>query len=217
MNLVRCSRWIAMLVLAAGTALSTTGCVSALATALYVVKGNDVAADFPGLKNKKVAVICRAAGDLGFSSASATRDLARNVVRLLQARVPKVEVIPAADVENWADENSWEDPRDIGKALGASMVVDIDLEHFSLYKGQTLYQGTADYTVQVLDMDQGGEVVFKKSPPRVVWPPNSALLTSDKREPEFRQEFVAVLAEEVGRHFYAHDAYSNVAVDAELQ
>jgi hypothetical protein len=217
MNLVRSRVSLVMLVLLAASLLATTGCVNFLATALYVIKGNNIPAEFPGLKNKKVLVICRAPADLSFSSASATRDLAREVGRRLAASVRGIEVIPARDVESWTDENSWENPAEVGKALGAQMVVDIDLQHFSLYKGQTLYQGTADYTIQVLDMEQGGEAVFTKSPPRSTWPPNSAVLTSEKREPEFRQEYVAVLADEIGRHFYAHDAYANFAVDATVQ
>jgi hypothetical protein len=202
------------LLLAVSGLTACTGCVNALATAMYIIKGNNVPAEYNGLKDKKVVVVCRASTDLGFSNASASRDLARGLSQLLQANIRKIKVIPARDVENWADENSWDDPREVGKALGAQMVVSIDLEHFSLYKGQTLYQGSADYTIEVYDLEAGGPAVFKKSPPRALYPPNAAVMTSDKREPEFRQEFMAVLSDEIGRHFYPHDAYANFATDS---
>ncbi len=193
---------------------STSGCVNALATVMYVIKGNNIAAEFNGLKGKKIIVVCRASHDLGFSNASAARDLTREISKLLKANIRKIQIVPPKDVENWADENSWEDPREVGKALGAEMVLCVDLEHFSLYKGQTLYQGSADYTIEVLDLENDGEAVFKKSPPRSLFPPNSAVMTSDKREPEFRQEYVAVLADEISRHFYSHDAYAHFATDS---
>ena len=33
-------------------------------------------------------------------------------------------------------------------------------------------------------------------------------------EAEFRREFVAVLADQIARHFYAHDPYADLAQDA---
>jgi predicted transglutaminase-like cysteine proteinase len=217
MNLARHATTAALAALIAVFLLASTGCVNALATAMYVIRGNNIEAEFNDFKNKKVVVVCRATADLGFSSAAATRDLARQVGQLLAANVRKIQVVPARDVENWADENSWDDPREVGEALGAQMVLEIDLEHFALYKGQTLYQGSADYTLRVIDLEQGGETVWQKSPPRSLWPPNSAVLTSEKREPEFRQEYVAILASEIAKHFYAHDAYAQFAADAQVQ
>ena len=34
------------------------------------------------------------------------------------------------------------------------------------------------------------------------------------REIEFRREFIGLLADQVGRHFYAHDRYADFASDA---
>ena len=39
--------------------------------------------------------------------------------------------------------------------MKADMVVGIDLEGFSLFQGQTLYQGKANATVRVYDCQQG--------------------------------------------------------------
>lgn len=200
--------------LAALCLIATTGCVNALATAVYLVRGNDTPAEFEGLKKKKVVVVVRPANELGFANTTIARDLSAALSRMLAEKVRKIDVVKAGEVEHWADENSWEDPREVGKALGAQMVVSVDLEHFSLYKGQTLFQGSADYTVEVFDLEQGGDPVFTKSPPRSLYPPNSAVMTSDKREPEFRQEYLMVLADEIGRLFYASDKYAYFATDS---
>ena len=38
--------------------------------------------------------------------------------------------------------------------------------------------------------------------------------TSERTEPEFRHEFVLVLADQIARHFYAHDPYADMGQDA---
>lgn len=193
----------------------SAGCVNTLAGLAYIIKGTNVPAEYKDLKEKKVVVVCRTPASLTFGNANIARELTHEVSRLLEQRISKIEMVSASDVENWCDENSWDDPREIGKGLEAQLVVDIDLEQFSLYKGQTLYQGSADYSVQVIDIENGGDVVFKKTPPQLLWPPNSAVLTSEKREPEFRQQYLAVLAGEIGALFYPHDAYDAYARDAD--
>ncbi|MGD9644208.1 MAG: hypothetical protein AB7U73_00760 [Pirellulales bacterium] len=187
------------------------GCASVLATAIYVIKGNRIPAEYNGLREKRVVVVCRTPAAMQFSSTNVTRELATELSRRLQLNVSKIEVVDARDVDRWMDENEWDDPREVGKALDAQMIVDIDIDHFSLYQGQTLYQGEAVYTIEVIDRDNEGEVVFKKQPPRLLWPPNYAIPTQEKREPEFRREFVGVLAEEIGRYFYPHDAHADIA------
>lgn len=204
----------ALLAAACVAVTMATGCTNALTTAAWLIKGHDVSPDYNGLKEKKVVVVCRTPADLEFSSASAARDLTRELSRLLKTNGKRIDVVPARDVEDWTDENNWDDPREVGKALSAQMIVFVDLEHFSLYKGQTLYQGSADYRVQVIDMEKDGEVVWSKTPPRSMWPPNTAILTSERREPEFRQEFITELATEVSNNFCVHDAYANFGTDA---
>ena len=41
-----------------------------------------------------------------------------------------------------------------------------------------------------------------------------AIPTSERTEPAFRREFVAVLADQIARYFYAHDPYADMAQDA---
>jgi hypothetical protein len=87
------------------------------------------------------------------------------------------------------------------------------LEHFDLYKGQTLFQGRASVDLTVYDC-KSGELVFKKRLPQSVYPPNREIPTWEKQEAEFRREFVRVLADQVARHFYDHDPYADFALDS---
>ena len=202
--------------LAAAVLLAATvpsgGCTSVLATAMYVIKGNDIDAEFDGLRNKRVAVVCRPLVELQYRNSGVAHDLARQIGILLQRNVRDIEVIDHRKVAEWVDENTWDEYVEIGKALDADMVVGVDLERFSIYEGQTLYQGKANVSIKVSNC-RTGVTAFEKTLTEAVYPPTRAIPTSEKQEPQFRREFVRVLADQIGRHFYPHDAYADFARD----
>jgi hypothetical protein len=205
---------LAIILALAAVGLSASGCRNALAMAMWLTNGTNVPAEYAGLRGKKVVVVCRPLADLKYRDTSVAKDLALNLGMLLGRNVPKIEVIDPRKVAQWTDENTWDEYTEIGEALGAEMVVGMDLQDFTIYQGQTLYQGKATVTLRVYDCSAGGQPVFEKELPQAVYPPNTAVPTSEKVEAEFRREFVRVLADQIGRHFYAHDAYDNYAVDA---
>ncbi len=201
-------------VLVAVAALSFSGgCQSALTTALYLIKGTDVDPDYPGLKGKKVAVVCRPITELSYANSGVSRDLVQQMSKLLNERVPRIKVVDAQKVNKWCDENAWEEYVEVGKALKADVVVGVELEKFSIYQAQTLYQGKANAIVRVYDCKDGGKVLFEKILPQVLYPPNTFIQTSDVQETEFRREFVGVLADQIARHFYSHDPYADLGQD----
>jgi hypothetical protein len=197
-------------------ALPAIGCQSALFTAMYLFKGMDVDPDFKELKGKKVAVVCRPMASLTYSNANVGRELAQQITLLLQEQVPKIKTVDQKKIAKWTDENTWEEYTEVGKAMKADMVVAVDLESFGIYQGQTLYQGKANATIRVFDCTKTGrgKVVFHKSIPQAVYPPNAPIPASDRTEPEFRREFVLVLANQIARHFYSHDPHADLGQDA---
>jgi uncharacterized protein YbjQ (UPF0145 family) len=194
--------------------LAATGCQGALLTALWLAKGNNTPAEYDGLREKSVVVVCRPVAGLEYRDTSVARDIARQLSRLLQENVSKIKVIDQRKVAQWDDENTWEEFTEVGEALGADMVVGIDLQDFTVYQGQTLYQGKASITVHVYDCINGNQLVYERELPQAVYPPNTGVPTSEKLEAEFRREFVMVLADQIGRHFYPHDVYTDYALDA---
>ncbi len=210
---LRCGYVLLLLALAGGV-VSVGGCQSALLTAMWLTKGNNVPAEFDGLRGKKVVVVCRPVADLKYRDTSAARDLARQLGLLLQRNVRKIEVVEQQKVAQWTDENIWDEYTEIGDALKAEMVVGVDLEDFTILQGQTLYQGKAMVRLTVYDCSAGGRPVFEKQLPQVAHPPNTGIPTYEKQESAFRREFVQVLADQIGRHFYPHDFYADYALDA---
>ena len=194
--------------------LPAIGCQNLLFTAVYLFKGTDVDPDFADLKGKKVAVVCRPMASLEYASPNVSRDLAQQISVLLQEQVPKIKVVDQRKIAKWTDENTWDEYPEVGKAMKADIVVAVDLESFSLYQGQTLYQGKANATIRVFDCKKGGKEVFRKSIPEAVYPPNAPMPASERTPTAFQTEFVAVLANQIARHFFAHDPYADLGQDA---
>jgi hypothetical protein len=189
------------------------GCTSALATAAWIIKGPNVPPEFDGLKKKKVAVVCTAATQSIYAYPNVAKDLARAVARQLQKNVKDIKLIPPQDIEEWMDSHQWTEYPEIGQAVGAELLVAIDVNDFRLYKGQTIFQGRADLTIRVFDCATG-EVVFERRPPEILYPPNHVVSTAEVREADFRRDFIRVLADHIGRYFYPHDPRALFAADA---
>lgn len=207
--------YLTAVLVAAVVAAAAGGCRSAMFTASYLLKGNNVEAEYDGLEEKKVVVVCRPLVDLTYRDSNVAKDLAKEISLLLRDRVPDVEVVDHRKVAEWLDENfEWTEYTEVGEALEADMVVAIDLEDFTLYQGQTLYQGKANAALQVYDCTDPGQPVFEKVLPQTLYPPNTGIPTAERPEAEFRREFVRIMADQIGRHFYAHDAHSDYALDA---
>lgn len=192
--------------------LSGSGC-GILQTALIVFKGQDVNADYDGLKGKRVAVVCRARDSFNLDGLTASQSLAQEVTSLLRDNVPRVEMISQREVAKWTDLHSDDDYAELGKAMDADMVVGIDIDRFGLQSGATLYQGKADVRITVVDVADEGDVVWDKNLAHIVFP-NNGLPVSEKPLGQFRQQFVGVLAEQIAIHFYKHDAYKLFANDS---
>jgi hypothetical protein len=206
--------WIAASCLLMGLSLLTASGCSLVATAMYVLNGNNLPADYDELKGKKVAVVCRPVTSLDFSNSSVANNLAEHVARRLNTNVRKITVIEQRKVNEWSDENNWEDYTEIGKALDADVVVGIDLEDFNLYQGQTLMQGQANVSLAVYEVKKGKQPVWSKHLPQTIFPPTGGIPASEKPEPQFRRQFVEVLSDQIARHFYPHDASTDFAPDS---
>lgn len=189
-----------------------SGC-SILQTALIVIKGTDVPAEFKELTGKRVAVVCRSNDTFQFDSMAAAKELSLGVGQLLRRNVKKIDIVDSRKIGDWTDRNDWEDYPEIGEAVDADYVVGIDLDQFSLQNGQTLLQGRASVRMAVYDMAEEGKVAFEKNWPDVSFPTNG-LPVQGISEKVFRQRFVEVLALKIATLFYKHDGYYDFANDA---
>ena len=193
-----------------------TGCIhTMIATGVYLWEGGNFApAECKALEQQRVVVFCRQPASHEFRHSGASRMIAERVSEKLDMNVPGIEVVAQRHVDNWIDENDSDDFEELGKAVEADMVVYIDLGHFELFKGKTVYQGNTLVSVSVHDMKQKGKRVWEKEMGEVLYPRHSGVAVQDKPKAAFQKEFINVVADEIAVHFYKHDPHANFAIDA---
>jgi hypothetical protein len=194
----------------------TTGCLpSLIATGIYAWQGgNVVPAECKDLEKQRVVVLCRPPASHEYRNAGASQELGAQVSALLEKNVKGIEVVSPKEVDNWVDEQDWDNFKDLGHAVKATRVVYIELDDFELNKGKTLYQGTADVTISVYDMENHDKEMWRRQMGQVQFPKNSGIPASDKPVQVFERQFVGVLAEQIAEHFYKHDPNARFALDA---
>ncbi len=181
-----------------------SGC-SMLFTAAYLLQPADVPAEFPGLKGKKVAIVCRPIIELEFADAGSSRELATLVGNQIKDGVRKADVIGQHEVDGWIDENAWVDYQTVGAALGADHVVGVDLEEFRFHEGSTLYRGRASVAVRVYDIAEK-KLVFQRRIDDFAFPANTAIPATDRSEGDFRRLFLQMLSLRISRLFHAYES-----------
>jgi len=181
---------------------------------MYVIKGHKVPAKYEGLEGKKVAVLC-----LSDASAYGPDTLTYTVSKLVSVKLAqglkKTEIVNPAKIEDWIDENGWEESNvvPLGQGVDADMVVVIEIGSYSIHDGKTIYKGNADLSVSVYDIKKNGEVSFLHGPDVFSFPENGrpAIQTSERK---FEAFYLARFTDHISRLFVAHDKMETFADDA---
>lgn len=210
------SRW-PVVVVAAMMVLSSSGCVGLTAQLLYMINGLKIPAEYEGLEDKRVAVICVSKVS-AYGNGTEAESIARLTAAMIAKEVKNVEVVRYSEIKDWIDNNDWDtiDYRAIGKGVNAEMLVAIDLSNISYNDGQTLYKGRASAGVKVFDMTKGGKVAWSRSLPDFQHPQQGGRPTTEMSESAFKQEFLKVFARDIARSFYAYDKVEALASDAAI-
>lgn len=184
---------------------AAAGC-TVLQSAALLIKGTDTAAEFDGLEGKKVAVVCKMVDMVDLSNSSTARSLAEAICQRLKTNDKKIRVIEPQKVADLVDNKGLDDPVEIGRQLKAEKVLAVVIESFRVREGQTLFHGRSVMTVHVYDVATREEE-WHKEPPRAEYPSWGPTPAQDVGEGEFRNRFIASLADQIGEYFYPHDRY----------
>ena len=212
-RMLKYTGWLAAL----GVALAITqlGCVRLITTMGYFIQGTNDDPEFEGLKDKKVAIVCRPLIELKYGAGTAANDLAERVGQKLRQNGKRIKIVKQSKVSNWTDENPEQELEEIGRGVQADVVLGIDIVEFSLYQGQTLYQGKSQVKLTVCNVADG-EILWQESMRQIVWPTRGGQSTQDKPVQQFQREYIEILATEIGNHFYPHDHFArNSELDPE--
>lgn len=154
-------------------------------------------------KDVTVAIICYAPKDVKWDFADIDHDLAKKVAyRMFQKGIT---VIDPDRVRAWLDQNpNWDSPDQIGAAFGATYVVHIEVNDFSLYEKNSsdLFRGRSDVLVNVWQMDgEFGEQIFSRDV-ESIYPRAVPRSTYDTKYTTFKREYTDLLSHDIGKLFY---------------
>ena len=196
--------------------LASTGCLHTfLATSIYMWQGgNVVPAECDALEKERVVVLCRPPASHEYRNAGAARAIGARVSAMLEKNVKGIEVVSPKEVDNWVDEQDWENFKDLGRAVKATRIVYIELDDFDLYLDKTLYQGTADVSISVYDMENRDKLLWDRRLGQVLFPKNSGIPAADKPVQAFEQQFIEIVSTQISEHFYKHNPNADYALDA---
>lgn len=211
------ARYCGVLLAIASLGMPSAGCVGATAQLLYIIRGNQVPAEFDGLQGKRVAVVC-VASTSSYDPGAAASVLAQLVESHLRQNVKDIKVVRQQDVANWIDNNDWDQTNylEVGKAVKAELVVGIDLDGYRLHEDATMFKGRANVTVTVYDMSKGGDSVFRRTMPNFSFPLNGGQHVSETTDAQFQRKFLLVLSQDVAKHFYPYEFNDEFARDTTL-
>jgi hypothetical protein len=193
-------RLLGAALLAAGIAVSP-GCIGFMSHMMWWMGADTIPAEFPGLKGKRVAVVCESPQSSFGPDADADM-LAREIEKLLRYSDMKIELVKQDQVAAWLDQHGTHqvDYKQLAKALKVERVVVVKLKSFSYHENATIYQGQADYTVSVFDAAEGG-MVYDEHQPDFTYPEKGGAHITEMPEAKFRLEFIKWLANDVAQRF----------------
>ncbi len=203
-----------MLVLPLAILTTSTGCIRQMAQLLYVIKGHEVPADYDGLEDSRIAVVCVSDAS-AYGPDTLTYSIARNVSVKLAKGLKDTEIVGPAKVENWIDRNGWDpvEATTLGEDLEADKVLVIEIGSYSIHDGVTLHKGSADLTCTVYDVKKDGQVSYVHGPEVFSFPKNGrpSIQSSDR---QFEAFFLARLTDRITRLFVMSDKMDTFANDA---
>ncbi|HMO15751.1 MAG TPA: hypothetical protein PKD64_08775 [Pirellulaceae bacterium] len=184
---------------------------------MYFIKGYKAKAAFAGLKNKTVAVVCISDAS-SYGPNSLTDSLARSLGAELKLNVKKLNLIPNSEIEDWKDQNGWAEiqPEQLGRDLGADMVVTLELTGYSIREGQTMYKGRSTITTTVYDVQNNGDIAFVHGPEFFEFPKSHARPAIGTTEAQFEAAYLHRVVIHISRLFYDYDKAEAVGEDAFL-
>ena len=203
--------------------LTLTGCQSALLTALVLVKGTDAPPKYDILLkgDKRVAVVPRSVCSNAYELQNAPREIARHVNNLLDENVrnKKLKLVEQSKIETWLDNchNDFDSFTEVGRdrSIKADIVIGFDIVGFQIRDPQnaSLIQGKCHVEVKAIDCETGKTLASETL--MIVDPPSMPLPGGPRLEPQFRTQFIQVVAEQISSLFHHHDLHKVKRIDAD--
>jgi hypothetical protein len=191
------------------------GCLAKMAAGIvYAIRGNDTPAEFDGLKDKRVALICNTSGAV--ASEAVTSMLTSNIVSSLNRNLPKADIVRQEEIDRVLEKQEFNDgdQQKLAASVRADYLVAVQVDNLKLRDGATLFRGQSDIKVTVYDMKNSGRIVFEKEIIEHSFPKNGGTPITDTTEARFRSAYLQLVGYRVASLFHPVDPTFDVALDA---
>jgi len=225
-------KWMRRAVWFTLAAVFTVGC-NPLSTISFLTQSDPVKpAEYPlvykdGPKKGKdvvVAIFVSSAPGIGpvfaGSEGKLSYDIAKKLPELAKESEQKLVVLDPKLVNEFKMKNpTWKKgmhPSEWGKKLSVDFVLDIQLDKMSLYQPGSLnaiYEGQADVTVDVYDVDAGSTEPKWNYVLPFKYPNNHVLPADTIPQNRFKQDFLEHLASEISKKHVKHKTALGIADD----
>lgn len=197
-------------------AILPAGCLGLASNLIHATGLDMIPAEYKGLEDSSVALVVLTPS-ARHTSDPASIELTRRLRDELIRGVDDISLVRGDMIENWWDTNGYdsEDFAALGKDVKADKVVVVSLENLKLKDGATLYRGSGDATIEVIDVTTGN-VVHSKLIEDYRFPQMAGQHTSETTEKRFRALYLKMLAAEIGRAFRPFDKHERFALDGTI-
>lgn len=202
-------------ILFAAVTVSQVGCM--LAGNLMHAAGLDmIPAEYEGMEDAVVALVVLTPSALHENDPAAS-ELTRHLRQELTGGVDDIQLVRDDRVAQWWDTHGYdsEDYAAMGRDIDADRVMVVHLDSLKLKDGATLYRGSADVMMEIIDVETG-HVAFSKTIEEYRFPKMAGQHTSETTLRRFRSLYLKMLAAEIGRTFRPFDAHERIALDSTI-
>jgi len=152
----------------------------------------------------RVAVICFAPTEMKLHHPKVDVEVAQTVAFRLAAN--DIQVINPDLVSAWLDQHrDWDNAEEVGAALNATHVIEIELAEFDLFEENStyLYRGRTEAYINVYELDENGigDRLYSKELD-FTYPTEVPRPASDEPLTKFKMDYLSRLSEKIGFLFY---------------
>ena len=175
-----------------------------------------IPAEYEGLDEQTVAVVVEVAGGSLARDPNAIQ-MTQALRRELLANVAEIQIVRDDKIAQWRDTH---DPGDrdytqMARDLDASRVLLVRLDNLKLRDGATLYRGTCDAAVEVIELPEGTSGYVRQLD-EYAYPQLAGQPISETSLSKFTKVYMTTMAEEIVRSFRRYDPGERFALDGRI-
>ncbi len=196
--------------------LSQSGCLGITANLMHMVGADMVPAQYEDLSDCRLAIVTMSQSSI-YKPDDAAITLSKRVGAILTQKVDDVRLVRQNEIQQYRDRVGLEDNDYValGNAVEAEKVLLLELDNLKLREGKSMFKGSADVTVSVIDVATGDEL-FRREVEEYTFPRTAGQHVTETNENRFQKLYLTMLSQEIARTFHPYDFSDTFAQDGAI-